>query len=147
MRGGSAPSWRQAQGLCPAGKAETAARCGFTVPVLEGARLLLIGECTLYRPSSSRAPGAQPENARQFESLAAARALRSTRVGRSVALGLISPTGPGRTQLGGNAFETSPPGLRSGRVRSNLSDILDNDKPQGPALARPNGYRLTGMSA
>ncbi len=41
MRGGSAPSWRQGQGLCPAEKAETAARCGFTVPVLEGAGIVV----------------------------------------------------------------------------------------------------------
>ena len=40
MRGGSAPSWQEGQGLCPAEKAETAARCGFTVPVFEGARIV-----------------------------------------------------------------------------------------------------------
>ena len=57
MRGGSAPSCRQGQGLSPAEKAETAARCGFEVPVLEGARRGVIRKCTFRRPSSSRAPG------------------------------------------------------------------------------------------
>jgi hypothetical protein len=52
MRGGSAPSWRQGQGRCPAEKAETAARCGFEVSVLEGARLVGIGKCKIRRPSS-----------------------------------------------------------------------------------------------
>ena len=97
MRGGSAPSWRQGQGLCPAEKAETAARCGFTVPVLEGARLLLTAKCTLFRPSSSRAPGAAGLHA-TVRGAGRGPGIRSTRAGRSFALELISPTGPGRAQ-------------------------------------------------
>jgi hypothetical protein len=52
MRGGSAPSWSGGNGLCPAEKAETAARCGFKVPVLEGAWSLLIPNRTFSHPSS-----------------------------------------------------------------------------------------------
>jgi hypothetical protein len=59
----------------------------------------------------------------------------------------IGPTGPVDSQPGRRRGETSPRRLRGGRVRSNLSDILDNDRPRGPALARPYGYRRTAMSA
>ena len=98
MRGGSAPSWRQGQGWCPAEKAETAARCGFMVSVLEGARRVVIAKCKFRCPSSSRAPGAQPVEKRGSLPLAAARALRSTRMGSINRSHEIRPTGPVRSQ-------------------------------------------------
>ena len=99
MRGGSAPSWRQGQGWCPAEKAETAARCGFKVPVLEGARIVVDRE--MHALSSLVVT-----SARAAAGLHATDRLRWRRPGRSgrpgwvdpVALEVISPTGPGRTQ-------------------------------------------------
>ena len=41
-------------------KAETAARCGVKVPVLEGAWLKTIPEFNLRHPSTARAPRAKP---------------------------------------------------------------------------------------
>ena len=66
MRGGSAPSWRQGQGLCPAEKAETAARCGFTVPVLEGARLFVDREMHALSSLIVTSARAQPACTRLF---------------------------------------------------------------------------------
>ena len=134
MRGGSAVSLQEGQGLCPAEKAETAARCGFTVPVLEGARIAVDRELHALSSLVVTSARAQPAVTREIASLAAARALWSTRAGRSLALERKSPTRPGRTQPRGNALETFPLRLRCERVRSNLSDIPDNGKSRGLAL-------------
>jgi hypothetical protein len=62
MRGGPAPSVRPRTGgrLSPWEKAETAARCGVKVPVLEGAAGEGLPQLGFDRPSTVRTPGAQP---------------------------------------------------------------------------------------
>src|SRR5262245_36140883 len=77
-----------------------------------------------------------------FRWLASARALWSTPSGPMFShFRGVRPTGPVRTQLGGDAVEASPLSLTRGRVRSNLSDILVNDQPRRAALTGPYGYR------
>ena len=107
MRGGSAPLRRGGKCLCPAEKAETAARCGFKVPVLEGARSQSIAQGS-FVPRLHERPGAVRIKANSRSAGCGPGALSDPERDQLLAPRAKRPTGPVRAQLGGNAVETSP---------------------------------------
>jgi hypothetical protein len=138
MRGGSAPSWQEGQGLCPAEKAETAARCGFTVPVLEGARRVVDPE--MHALSSLVVPSARGA-ARSFSpaiaALAAAQAL------------LIDPGGS-IPRSGANKSDRTRPHTSGRKCFSDTSTSTAKrtgqiEPERHPRQRKPQGLALPGQ--